>query len=257
VVVATNPQFTSPIHEVDLHDDAGTPPIAWQYLVPTAPVPGTVYYWKAVNRFVQPGGGTELVNGTFFTGGSYQVGPANLGPPSGTVRTNGTSFNLQADVPSSATGAIFTICAGPPPCTTPVDTSGTIAKVGSTCTYATPTLAAGRYTWRVTSLGEAGYAEAGFYVDGAPTSPTSAPELYLQRLTVSSFAPWVDFYWWDPSQPETRFTPPNRLVGPPAFDTVVWYDLPQVEWTACTQFGTPGDLATQGACTATQTYRVF
>jgi hypothetical protein len=278
VDIATDPTFAalSIVASADVTSPGG-PPYTFTYVAPV-PTAGTVYYWRAVNRFTGSGGST--VNGTFSTGGSYQVGPVIKGPGDGYygIAAPNTQY-LEATIPSGWTQAVFTVCAGNPPCTTTIANSGVRPAMldpqngSSIVDWHTPTLAAGKYTWRVAS-GDSnqGYAERTFYMESPPTNLHSHYEFaYKHRFYADSYAPWVDFYWYgDVNElcsgtpctspyisPATAWRDPTRTVPPPGGLTFTSVDYPGVHhlfWRACNQYGggvtydTTGIVGTQGAC---------
>lgn len=99
-----------------------------------------------------------------------------------------------------------------------------------------------------------------YWRDAAPASLFTAYIGGGYRLLASSAAPGLDFYsWgWGASPPTVDWTAEAPyFCGAAPDDGNGWFWMDQVyppsgqtiQWKACTQYGTPGDVATQGACT--------
>lgn len=73
IVIATDPAFAATVEAAVVAGTGGPDTYAFSY-TPASTEPG-LRYWRAVNRFTQPGGAGP-VNGTFSVGGSYAIDAA-------------------------------------------------------------------------------------------------------------------------------------------------------------------------------------
>lgn len=79
VELATDPAFANTVEMATVTGTSSGSTYAFSYVPALTPDGARRYWWRARNRFVQPGG-SALVDGTFLTGGSFLVdaAPANL-----------------------------------------------------------------------------------------------------------------------------------------------------------------------------------